>query len=327
MSPRWPFSESSVRKWIKELNPDARGPDYHPALEVRDVPSPGRSCMVSGLKSRHVHHYFSDLEYYIHVLAEREGLVVDLLDQYPMLPREDGVLIAFEQGLRPICYPGTTAPIVITMDLVPICMEGGSELLLRISAKYAADLLPGAENPSKHKRTIEKLRIEEQLWKLRNRDLAICTEKDLPIRVIRNIDAMRASMIAQEKDWLNPFLPEFAYQFQSRWTRTVPVKEVIKSVGINLKIGYADSWVLFHRCIYIRLLNIELDSETIHPEFPVALQSDFVAPKGESPFFELLRRCRNFDLTASNPIADQVNKQIRPSLLRTPGGYRRAAHC
>ncbi len=325
MSPR--CSESSIRKWIKELNPDARGAAYHPALEVRDVPSRGRSCMVLGLKSLHVHHYLSDLEYYIHVLAERDGLVVDLLDQYPMLPREDGVRIAFELGVRPICYPGTKVPIVITTDLVPICMGGGAELLLPISAKYAADLLPSDKNPSKHKRTLEKLRIEQQLWKLRNRDLAICTEKDIPIRMIRNIDAMRASMIAREKDWLNPLLPEFAHQFQSRWTRTVPVKEVIKSAGISLKVGYPDSWVLFHRCIYIRLLNIELDSETIHPEFPVALQSDCVAPKGESPFFELLRRCRNFDLTASNPIVDRVNLQMRPSLLRTPGGYRRAQDC
>jgi hypothetical protein len=157
MSPRWPFRESSIRKWVRELNPDARGADYHPALKVRDVPSPGRSCMVLGLKSRHVHHYFSDLEYHIHVLAERERLVVDLLDQYPVLPREDGVLIAFELGVRPVCYPGTTVPIVITTDLVPICMEGGIELLLPISAKYASDLLPSAENPSRHKRTLEKL--------------------------------------------------------------------------------------------------------------------------------------------------------------------------
>ena len=327
MSPRSPFSESSIRKWIKELNPDARGADYQPALKVRDVPSLGRSSMSLGLKSRHVHQYLSDLEYYIHVLAERERLVVDLLDQYPVLPREDGVLIAFERGFKPVCYPGTTVPIVFTTDLVPICMEGGSELLLPISAKYTVDLLPNAENRIKHKRTLEKLRVEQQLWKRRNADLAICTEKDLPICLIRNLDAMRASLVAQEKDWLNPLLPEFAYQFQSRWTRTEPVKDVIKGVSIKLKVGYTDSWVLFHRCIYIRLLNIELHLEAIHPEFPVALQSEFVAPKGESLFFELLRRCRNFDLAASNPIADRVSQQIRPSLLRAPGGYRRAEHC
>jgi hypothetical protein len=280
--------------------------------------------MVLGWKSQHVHHYFSDLEYYIHVLAERDGTISEILDQYASIPRHLGVLIAFEMGVKPICYPGTSIPIVITTDVVPVCVQDGVEQLLPISAKYSQDLLPSAKN---QKRTLEKLRIEQLLWKQRNRELAICTEKDLPIRVIRNLDATRASMMAREKDWLIPFLPEFANQFKSRWIRTEPVKRLIKSAGDALKIGYVDSWVLFHRCICFGLLNIELDAETIHPEFPVWLQPNHLPNRQDSRLSQLIRKCRNFDLTSSNPIADRLSPQMRRSLLRTPGGYRRVENC
>lgn len=326
MARRWPITEKQVQKLVLRLNPDARGRAYQPALTIRDVPSRGRSRILKGLKAGHVHHYLSDLEFFVHIFAEFALEVVDVFDQYPLLPREEPVIIALELGFKPICYPGTGTPIVMTTDLVPTVTSNGAELLLPISAKYASDLLPNDKQPMKQRRTLQKLAIEQLTWERRNCPLALCTELDLPMRVIRNIESLRPAMIAEEKDWLNPFLCDFALEFKSKWSRTSPLRDLIFSAATRLNIAVADAWVLFRRCVWLRLIPVELDSDLIHPNFPVILLPAPYVPDGESLFFRFLRRCREFDLAAQNPIAMRSGVSRRPSLIRTTGDSPHAQH-
>ncbi len=70
-----------------------------PWLEVREVPSKGRSRKVKGIKMAHTHHFLSDLEYHTYLLLEFEPAVIRIYDQFPLLPREDSIIIANEMGI------------------------------------------------------------------------------------------------------------------------------------------------------------------------------------------------------------------------------------
>ncbi len=237
MTRGWGASEKQVKQWIAKFDVHARGCSYHPFFQVRDVPSKGRSAMAKGQKTERTHHFVSDLEYQYFILAEFAPSVFDILEQYPLLPREETISIAKELGIKHPCYPGSNTPIVMTTDMVLCTGCAGSEELQPLSIKYASDAL-------------------------------------LPLNRVLNLDALRTAVVAEESDWLNPQIPEFVVTFREFWSDRKRLKDIFFETAVELRITPADIAVLFGRAVWLRLLPIDLDSSVIHHEFPVALVSD-----------------------------------------------------
>jgi hypothetical protein len=75
---------------------------YVPWLRVQDVPSQGRSRKVHGVKVDRLHHLLSDLEYGYLLVAEFSPEVLDIREQFPLLPVPTLQSIAHALSIR---YP------------------------------------------------------------------------------------------------------------------------------------------------------------------------------------------------------------------------------
>ena len=275
MRKRWGVSERQVKQWISLVDIEASGSDYRPFLHVRDVPSMGRSAIIWGLKTGRHHQFLSDLEYFYSLLAEYSRSVIDIREQYPLLPREETIAIAKEIGICHPCYPGSNTPIVMTTDMVLTVRGISSQTsLLPLSIKYASALAPVDGNKEEYERTIEKLQIEKRYWLRRCPEWLLSTDKMLPLNKVHNLDALRTAVIAEECDWLNPLLPKFAHAFRIVWSERKRLKDIYAETAIELRVTPADIAFLFGRAVWLRLLPIDLDSIVLHDEFPVVLTPD-----------------------------------------------------
>jgi TnsA-like endonuclease N terminal len=268
MSKRKGATRENVLDWLARGDGQGEGPNYKPFFHVRDIPSRGRSHMVEGLKTARTQHYPSDIEYGYHVLAEYATKVIDIREQYALLPWEEPQMIAESLGIEYPVYRNTDTPRVMTSDIVmTIREETGTELSI-ISVGPASTANPERRG---YRRALEKLLIEKIYWQSRTSPWARCTEKMLPVIKVRNLDLLRVTMVSRECDWLNPQLPEFTALFQSLWNEQRTLNDLLSLAAKRLKIKVDDAFTLFGRSVWMRLLPIDLETNVVAHEFPVSL--------------------------------------------------------
>jgi len=260
----------NVDAWIRRGDGQGEGVNFRPFFHVRDVPSRGRSHMVVGLRTGRTHHYMSDIEYSYHLLAEYSPEVLDIREQFALLPREDTQEIATDLRIRHPVYPGTKTPIVMTSDLVlTISTPSGHEFSV-LSVKPASQL---ADKDRRSQRVFEKLLIERTYWEARDIRWTLCTDSMLPKTRVRNLDLLRPAMVGKEFDWLNPRLPEFVSLFAHLWSQQRSLNDLLAATSWRLGITVNESFTLFGRSVWLRLLPINLDAAVISHGFPVHLEN------------------------------------------------------
>jgi hypothetical protein len=156
------------------------GKDYKPFLTVRDVPSLGKASRPKGWKTGRVHQLLSTIELHYFYLLEWAPQVVDVREQYPLLPREETIEIAERLGIKHPTVPVTGELAVMTTDFLIDEDIGGKIYTKARAIKPAADLTS--------KRTIEKLEIERTYWTEHGIDWGIVTDDDIPISLARNVE-------------------------------------------------------------------------------------------------------------------------------------------
>ena len=239
---------------------------YRPFLKVRDVPSRGRSSMVLGLRSGRVHHYLSDLEYKVHILAEYDPNVEDIREQFALLPWQDTQDIADSLGIRHPIYPGTKTPVVMTSDLVLTLVGSHYNKHAVISVKPSKEIAP--DNPKAH-RCLEKLLIEKSYWSRRGTPWKVVTERDINHTRFYNLNNTRAAIIAWELDHLNVHMPAFLELFNKHWDHDVSLNQILSSTAKRIGIGTYECFMLFGRAIWQKLLPVNIDSYVIRHNYPV----------------------------------------------------------
>lgn len=135
-----------------------RGSNYKPWLRVSDVKSQGLSTKIKGLKTHRIHHFFSKIETEFFHFADVDPNVIDIREQFPLLPLDLSVRIAAELGIKHPKVPGTSVNIVMTTDFLLTLQEAHSSNYLAISAKPREALAD--------QRLMEKQEIERQWWSL-----------------------------------------------------------------------------------------------------------------------------------------------------------------
>lgn len=139
----------NVNAWIRRGDGQGEGRNFRPFFHVRDVPSRGRSHILVGLRTGRTHHYLSDIEYNYHLLAEFASEVIDIREQFALLPWGETQSIASALRIRHPVYPCTHTPIVMTSDIVlTIAGSSGSRLCVNDNEETrrlrASFLLPKA---------------------------------------------------------------------------------------------------------------------------------------------------------------------------------------
>ena len=146
---------SKIEKWIKEGRGSGVGSEYKPWLNIQDVASKGRSIRLKGIKTNRQHEFLSDLERNYFYLTEYSDFVVDIREQFPLLPLEETIVIADELGIKHPTDPKTHEPIVMTTDFLLTVDKGEGLVELARTIKMKDELLK--------ERVIEKFEIERDL--------------------------------------------------------------------------------------------------------------------------------------------------------------------
>lgn len=183
-------TDKSIERRIRSGHGTGTGRNYTPWLEVHNGPTRGISSRILGHKTGRIHHLFSQLELYYFLEAEWMDCIIDIREQYPLLPRAETETISSYLGIRHPRIPRTKTHPVMTTDFLLTTQDG---MLHARSLKYYSDL----SNP----RTVEKLKIEKEYWNRRNIEWKIVTE-----RQINKVHAKNISWFRSWKDskWLTP---------------------------------------------------------------------------------------------------------------------------
>ena len=181
-----------MHRWLREGRGSGHGVEYRPWLQVQDVLCIGHAHKVPGLKIRRTHHVFSDLEAACLTLLEFERGVLDIREQFPLLPIELTERAAAMLHLRHPVYVGTRSPQVMTTDFC-IDTEGGDpSRQIGIAVKYSLDLLD--------QRTRELLSIEREANIDAGRRWFLFTEATIPPVVVRNLAWLRKHALPADDD-------------------------------------------------------------------------------------------------------------------------------
>ncbi len=176
-----PFTKIEER--IKSGKGQGRGADYQPWLTVQDVPSQGLASRILGHKTKRVHHLLSKLETDFFCLLEFSPGVIDIREQFPLLPLEETQTIAKACDVRHPTHPKSQESVVMTTDFAITCLRDGKQEEVSRTLKYSQDL--------ESKRTIEKLEIERRYWQSRQIDWGIVTEKEMSSALTQNCRLLR----------------------------------------------------------------------------------------------------------------------------------------
>ena len=181
------FTNDLMHRWIREGRGQGEGSNYKPWLRVQNFPSLGVVHRIKGMKHGRIHHLFSNLERNCFYQYEWPLSVIDMREQFALLPRDETIEIAREMGVRHPTDPRTKCPIVMTTDLFLSIRQAMATTYQPITVKYMKDL--------RKQRVLEKLEIERRYWAAtpRNLKLRIFTEEQVSEAMIRNIQ------------WLHPY--------------------------------------------------------------------------------------------------------------------------
>ncbi|MBU2223430.1 MAG: TnsA endonuclease N-terminal domain-containing protein, partial [Gammaproteobacteria bacterium] len=136
------------------------GEDYKPWLRVQDVPSRGSSAKIKGIKINREHHTLSEGESAYLYLAEFRDSVVDIREQFPLIPLDLSIKIASFLGVTHPTIPDSKVLNVLTTDFLITCFDK------RKGVWYEAISVKSNAKDLSDKRTAEKLEIERVWWEL-----------------------------------------------------------------------------------------------------------------------------------------------------------------
>ncbi|AXQ50874.1 TnsA endonuclease N-terminal domain-containing protein [Lysinibacillus fusiformis] len=183
---------SQAEKWIKEGRGTGIGSEYKPWLKIQDVSSLGRSTRLKGIKTNRQYEFLSDLERNYFYITEYSDFIVDIREQFPLLPLEETIVIADELGLKHPTDPKTNEPVVMTTDFLLTVDKGEGLVELARTVKMKDEFLK--------ERVIEKFEVERVYWERRQIDWGIVTELEIPKEMARNISYIHDYYDIQQYD-------------------------------------------------------------------------------------------------------------------------------
>lgn len=174
------FTREKYEKWLKEGRGQGEGVNYKPWLQTQDVPSIGNNSRLMGIKAKRKHDFFSNNESNYFFNVEFADSVLDIREQFPLLPIEETINISQELGIKHPTDPNSQEEFVITTDFLITVVEQNSKKFLARTIKQFKDL--------NSKRQMEKFEIERRYWLKRGINWGIVTEKEINKILANNID-------------------------------------------------------------------------------------------------------------------------------------------
>jgi predicted transposase YbfD/YdcC len=242
----------------KRLN-DNRGTgvgiDYKPWITIQDVPSLGRATRLKGVKVPRQFEFLSDLERNYFYLLEYSDRVVDIREQFPLLPIEETIVIADELGIKHPMNPKTGEPIVLTTDFLVTISENHQHSHLARTLKYKDELM--------NERVLEKFEIERVYWERQEVDWGIVTELEIPKEMAHNIAFVHGyadlSVIEGFEEVTTYDVEDMSIYFiKSLLTEDQTVKQIAKNFERDFGMVVGCGLSLFKHLILTKAIEIDL---------------------------------------------------------------------
>ncbi|MEH7885631.1 TnsA endonuclease N-terminal domain-containing protein [Bacillus sp. JJ1609] len=173
------MTEKKYHKWIREGRGQGEGKEYRPWLTIHDVPSNGVVSREKSWTVGRIHHLLSRLELHYFYVLDWADSVVDIREQYPLLPLERTIEIAEELGVSHPRDPETKEYTPITTDFFLKLKKDIDESFCARTVKPSSKLT---------RRTVEKFAIEKKFYDEQGIDWKVVTDKDLPKGLVHNIE-------------------------------------------------------------------------------------------------------------------------------------------
>jgi len=148
--------------------------DYQPWLRVQDVKSFGNRFLIFGLKTLRNHHFMSSIESDFFYQAEFNDSVIDIREQFPLLPLNLTDQIAGHIGVKHPLVRGLKGPpvlYVMTTDFLLTVKDPAGGI------KYKAFAVKPDGIPTL--RMAEKLEIERLFWALHDIEFKVYVGSEL----------------------------------------------------------------------------------------------------------------------------------------------------
>ena len=199
-------SLKDFKRALKNKYGIGQGSTYKPWLRIQDVKSHGIRSLIYGRKSQRDHHMMSSIESEHFYLAEFSDSVVDIREQFPLLPLNYTQKIAKILGVNHPIHPKTKEPIIMTTDQLLTINTPLGITYQAISVK--------PEDGSGVVRTLEKIDIERVCWELLGVKFNYFTGNALTRIQSRNLDwatsPFRENPIRISNDQIDYALSEMA---------------------------------------------------------------------------------------------------------------------
>lgn len=183
-------SLKSIERRIKEGRGKGCFSSYKPWLTIHDVASHGVVTRIRGWKTGRLHHLFSENYELAHFYQmEWDPEVIDIREQYPLLPLEKTLLIAEKLGIKHPRDPKTQLPIVMTTDMLLTIKEGDEFRYVAHTIKPISKL---------NKRVIEKFQIEKEFYKDLGIYWALITENEINYELVKNVEWIHSARFIED---------------------------------------------------------------------------------------------------------------------------------
>ncbi len=120
--------------------------------------------------------------------------VIDIREQFPLLPLEKTLFIAQRLGIRHPIDPKTKHPIVMTADMVLTVKKGDDVGFIAHSIKPIGKL---------NRRTIEKMQIEKQFFKEIGIEWSLITEQQINYDLVKNVEWLHSAKFLNSLSQIN----------------------------------------------------------------------------------------------------------------------------
>ncbi|MFJ7408237.1 MULTISPECIES: TnsA endonuclease N-terminal domain-containing protein [unclassified Lysinibacillus] len=266
--------KNKTEKKLKDGYGQGIGTEYKPWITIQEVPSTGRSTRLKGIKIPRQFEFLSDLERNYFYLLEYSDVVVDIREQYPLLPIEETIVIAEELGIKHPIHPETKEHIVMTTDFLVTVNTGEGVKNLARTLKYKDDLL--------EERVLKKFEIERVYWEKQGIDWGIVTDIEVPKNIAHNIAFVRSysnlAHIEGFRECSNSEIEEMTIYFVGQLLKNqYPLKQIAKNLerDFGLMVGCGLSFykhLVFNKVIEIDIQNkIDLNQiqyiKAVHRDF------------------------------------------------------------
>ncbi|GGG26575.1 hypothetical protein GCM10007425_21480 [Lysinibacillus alkalisoli] len=238
-------------------------------VKIQDVSSLGRSTRLKGIKTSRQHEFLSDLERNYFYLTEYSDAVIDIREQFPLLPLEETIVIADELGIKHSTDPKTGEPIVMTTDFLLTIDKGQGVFEVARTIKMKDDLLK--------ERVLEKFEIERVYWERRQIDWGIVTELEIPKEMARNISYIHDYYSLEHYDAFQSLSAEYIEDLdtvllQRLLTNNESIRAITNEFDKDTHMPLGSGMTLFYHLLATKTLRIDM-LEPLNVEQPIVIQS------------------------------------------------------